>query len=177
MSSVDQRKQSLDILERCLALHGEEGTSKPQRLEELITTFEPVNEGTMECASGWYFCVPPAFRSALDIQLTTRMVEKHAFQVWTQGSTFHFAAGDTIYDNPAAYRAWDLRFFNFCLDIRRASPATPAINEKPRQPGSVIFDILVPNAQRTALEKQRETVLSQDAFVRLLIEGPPADWL
>lgn len=180
MPTDEPRKRSLNILERCLSLHGEEGTTRAERLDELLATFVLANNGTanpMECAEGWYFCVPPSFRSALDIQLTTRVIDGQQKELWTQGSTFHFAAGDAIYDSPAAYLAWDLRFFNFCLDIRRASPAEPTKAKKPRQPGTVIFDILVPTPQKTALEKRRETVLTQDAFVRLLIEGPPQGWI
>lgn len=97
---------------------------------------------------------------------------------WTQGSWFHFEEGDTLYDSPKAYLPWNLNNFRICLDIRRASPAEPpnGTDRIARYPGAIIFDVLIPNEQRTQLVKHRETTMSQDDFVRMLIIGPPEDW-
>ena len=97
---------------------------------------------------------------------------------WTQGSWFHFAEGDTLYDSVKAYLPWNLNNFGICLDIRRASPAQPpnGNDRVARYPGAIIFDVLTPNEERTQLVKRRETAMSQDDFVKLLIIGPPPEW-
>lgn len=41
----------------------------------------------------------------------------------------------------------------------------------PRDPGSVAFDVLVPNEHRTQLIKMATQSLTQDGFVPLLITG------
>jgi len=183
MAMKASQRKAIDVLDRCLELQGDDGTeaTRQQRLEELIAEFRKCGSEKvqpLEAADGWAFCVPSAFRSALDIKLTQRKVDGKPVMMWTQGSTFDFSAGDTIYDSPRAYEPWDLSTFSICLDIRRASPTQPpnGTDRKSRYPGTVIFDVLTPNDVRSKLEKRRETTLTQDEFVRMLILGPPPEW-
>lgn len=183
MTKRHDRSRSLAILESCLNLESEQEKEamRQNRLDELIADFTSTSESqsaTLEYASGWHFCVPTSFRSALDIKLTQRVVDRKATMQWTQGSWFHFQAGDTLYDSAKAYLPWDLANFRICLDVRQATSAIPPNGkDRPsRYPGSIIFDVLTPDAQRKKLVKRRETTMSQDAFVKLLIEGPPEDW-
>jgi hypothetical protein len=177
------RDYSISILERCLKLrcrHEEDPTKQP-RLDELITTFEAfqMSPGTLTHAAGWHFCVPDSFRNALDIRLTSRKIDGESKMIWTQGPWFHFEAGDTIYDSPRAYLPWDLKNFTLCLDVKRASPARPPDRENPSMDysGTVIFDVLTRNDTSAQLVKRFEHALTQDDFVKLLILGPPEDWL
>jgi len=170
-----QRHRSIDVLNRCLNLQAddEQDVTRQQRLDDLIAEFVLCDNPGIEHASSWHFCVPASFRAALDIKMTPRMVDRKQTMEWTQGSWFHFEEGDTIYDSPEAYKPWNVDNFRVCLDIRRASPARPAggPDRMKRYPGTVIFDILTANDERTKLVKRRESALSQDDFVRLLIDG------
>ena len=177
------RDYSISVLERCLKLKcwDEEDATKQDRLEELIATFEAfrISNGTLDHAAGWFFCVPTSFRNALDIRLTARKIGGESKMIWTQGPWFHFQAGDTIYDSPRAYLPWDVKNFTLCLDIKRASPARPpdGANSSMEYSGTVIFDVLTRNDPGAHLVKRSERALTQDDFVRLLILGPPEDWL
>ncbi len=172
MTSLVQQR-SISILDRCLNLQSaDEGDiSRQQRLDDLITEFAPIENTQMECALGWFFCVPASFRAALDVKQTIRVIGGKPTPTWTQGAWFHFKEGDTIYDSVKAYLPWNLNNFNICLDIRKGSPAQPASGNEPRRPGTVIFDVLKPDAERKRLINCRQTVLSQDDFVRFLILG------
>ena len=198
MDTDQKRKKSMSVFERALRLSDGDGDSKKRpRLTDLIAEFEAYETDPgkqIQIAKGWHFCVPSSFCPALDIQLTERIVKttpaametqstggktkKQSEMVWTQGSWFHFEAGDTLYDHGGAYRAWSLSNFDICLDIKKSTAAVPAnkTKETNRYPGTVIFDVLTPNCQRTELIRQRQTVMTQDEFVRMLILGPPEDW-
>ncbi len=183
-----EQRRSLDILTRCLNLRAgtddppddlpnQESISRQQRLDDPIGNFVCRQRPAMECADGWYFCVPSSFRSALDISLTARIVGGKVKMRWTQGSWFHFEEGDTIYESVKAYQAWHPKNVRVCLDIHKASPAKPVgANVATRIAGTVILDILTPNAKQTQLEKRKQIVVTQDEFVRLLILGPPNGW-
>jgi uncharacterized cupin superfamily protein len=177
-----EQKQSSDVLDRCINLRiGEDCNNKvsgrQQRIDELVATFGAQRRSAMECAVGWYFCVPGSFRAALDIGLTPRMIDGKSEMRWTQGSWFHFEEGDKIYDSVKAYKAWNPKNIQICLDIRKASPAKPASAKgDPRIAGTVILDVLMPNEMQTQLEKRKQVVVTQDEFVRILIVGPPDEW-
>ncbi len=172
MAAPSQRR-SIDILNRCLKLQAEDekDVTRQQRLDELIADFMPCGKTEIECAAGWHFCVPASFRGALDVALTPRKVDGMTTMKWTQGSWFHFEEGDTIYDSVKAYQPWNLNNVKVCLKICKASPAQPAIRKRPRQPGTVIFNVLIPDAERKQLVNRQQLVLSQDEFVKLLIDG------
>ena len=65
---------------------------------------------------GWFIYVPPCFNDALDIKKTERVGRENKL-VWTQGSSFFFKRGDTLYDTPEAYRIWSeaLKSINYCF--------------------------------------------------------------
>jgi hypothetical protein len=183
MTAAHDRQHALKILERCLQLVGNEEleSGRTQRLDELLADFKLQDKSArapVECASGWRFCVPSAFRAALDIKLTPRTENGSTVMKWTQGSRFHFEQGHTLYDSAKAYRPWDLRNFQVCLDVQRAAPAQPpnSGDRGARDAGTVIFDVLTPDEQGAQLVKRHEEAMSQDDFVRLLIVGPPAAW-
>ena len=130
-----------------------------------------------ETAEGWYMCVPPCFNDALDIKQTDRVVNKKKTLVWTQGSSFNFDIGDTIYNTPDAYKVWSeaLKTIGICVQIKAGSSAGPPEGGTGRFAGSVTFTILTPNKGRTTLVERAEHSMSQDDFVRFLISGPPEE--
>jgi hypothetical protein len=121
--------------------------------------------------------VPSCFNDALDIKQTDRVVNKKKTLVWTQGSSFHFNTGDTIYDTPDAYKVWSeaLKTIGVCVQIKTGSSAGPTEGGSGRFAGSVTFAILTPNKNRTKIVERGEHSMSQDDFVRFLISGPPEE--
>jgi hypothetical protein len=83
--------------------------------------------------------------------------------------------GDTLYDSPDAYRMpWGaaLKHFNLSCKVVSAVPDSPEGGGG----GSVVFRLLRPNKDRTALESDnKEHELSQGDFVEFLKTGkmPP----
>jgi len=147
-------------------------TNKQKRLTELLKNH------AVEHAEGWYMCVPPCFNGALDIKLTERSKDKKKGLEWTQGSSFSFNRGDTLYDTSAAYNVWSeaLKSIGLCVQVNAASNA--ADNSKENNgpsAGSVTFSMLIPNSDRTKLVHIGEHTLTQDDFVRFLIMGLTAD--
>ena len=57
-------------------------------------------------AAGWKMAVPGAFKDALDIKLTQRIVGGKKQMVWTQGRVFDFKEGDTIHDVHTPFAVW-----------------------------------------------------------------------
>lgn len=182
MNNEDERERSKLILDECLALTSKnEDASKETRLDNLIAQFseQKLSEtDSVECAAGWHFCVRPSFRAAIDVKWTPRKVGKKTVMKWTQGSWFHFKEGDTIYDSPLAYLPWDLNNFNLCIEVTTATPAQPpnSSGREERDPGSVFFEVSIPNATRDQLVRVAVKKMTQDDFVRMLILGPPNDW-
>ena len=173
--------KSIEVLERCLNLQGasDQEATRQLRLDELIADFTLSDDQSLPRKAfdqSWAFCVPTCFRAALDIKQTTRNIDGKSEIVWTQGPWFDFSEGDTFYDSVKAYKPWNLSNVRICLAVRKATPTQPAGNGKARSPGTVIFDILTPNRDRTELKIRRQKASTQDDFVRLLIVGPPADW-
>ena len=78
--------------------------------------------------------IPDAFRGALDIQQTIR-VSAGKQLVWTQGSTFTFKVGDTLYDTPDAYQEWAtaLKKIRLCVAVKSASDARPVSKDNPKR--------------------------------------------
>jgi hypothetical protein len=137
----------------------------------------------------WFIYVPPCFNDCLDISETDRIVktgrkiidkktgkEKEETKVekkWTQGSRFSFHRGCTLYDTPKAYQKWDeaIREIKYCISVENAMDARPAMNFDDRFPGLVDFSVFKPSTQKEKLEKIGDFSLTQDDFVRFLIEG------
>jgi len=130
---------------------------------------------TRDYSEGWYFSVPKALQSILDIKLTERTKDKITKIVWTQGSEFSFSEGHCLYDSHLNYEQWskDLNQFKVLLQVRNGSPAIPGND---RDSGKVRFEVWKPNENNSGFEKLGEKKLTQDEFVKLLIEGPIIKW-
>ena len=113
----------------------------------------------------------------MDIKQTDRIENKKKSRVWTQGSSFSFKAGDTLYDTVEAYQVWPkaLKTITICVQVKMASSAGPSEGGTGRCSGSVTFTILTPNGDRSKIFERDEHTMSQDEFVRFLIAGPPDD--
>jgi len=123
-------------------------------------------------AKDWFFCVPQYFNDALDIALFSIEGEHR----WSQGSTFSFSAGDSIYDIPfEAGRPWseDLKTLNICLEIEKASPVDVLGegDDAYRFPGSVECTVFTPDENRQSIVARGQVTMTQDEFVRMLITG------
>jgi hypothetical protein len=141
--------------------------SRENRLTELLRSPYDEDENT-----GWFMHVPICFNNALDIQSTTRVGT--ARPVWTQGGNFDFHVGDSIYDTRLAYAMpWGQALHNirYCFSVTQATPAQAATKSSLRNAGSVTFDVLAPNDERTALRYLHTLTMTQDRFVQILIEG------
>lgn len=156
--------EAISVLDRVIR----EKPTRENRLTDLL------KDPSAETAEGWYMCVPSCFNDALDIKQTDRVVNKKKCLVWTQGSSFNFNTGDTIYDTPDAYNVWSeaLKTIGVCVQIKTGSSAGPTEGGASRFAGSVTFAILTPNKDRTRIVERAEHSMSQDDFVRFLIEGP-----
>lgn len=143
---------------------------KPSRENRLTNLLK---EPSTQMEDGWYMCVPPCFNDALDIKQTDRIVDKKKTLVWTQGSSFNFKEGDSIYDTPNAYNVWSeaLKFIGLCIKVRAGLSAGSSEGNASRSAGLVAFTVLTPNQDRTGLVEREEHSMSQDEFVRLLICG------
>jgi hypothetical protein len=136
---------------------------------------ELLHDPEAEQSEGWFMHVPRCFNRALDIRRTPRVPEPNCdpVMVWTQGREFTFEKGDTIYDTPNAYLTWSkaLQHIRLCLLVTSATGATSPPAPELRSAGSVAFEVLIPNNDKTRLVLSACHVLTQDAFIRLLISG------
>ncbi len=139
----------------------------------------------------WFIYVPSCFNDCLDIAKTDRRVktgrkvkdkktgkmrdETEIRKVWTQGSRFAFHRGCTLYDTPKAYHKWGdtINEIKYCVSIHSGKDAKPAMDKDERNPGKVEFSIFSPCFQTMSLKETREFTLTQDEFVRFLINGNP----
>ena len=161
------KKDTLRLLERLI----KEKSTRENRLSELLKDPESDHE------ESWAMCLPTTFNDALDIKRTERIEKGTKITCWTQGSSFSFNNGDTIYDTPDAYQVFGeaIKHINLCVQIQQATSAKPREGSQGRSSGSVAFTILTPNKERTHLVTRCRHTLSQDDFVRFLIAGPDGD--
>ena len=124
-------------------------------------------------SENWFMHVPAPFDSALDIKFEA----SGANEGWTQAGCFSFKKSDTLYDTPLAYKEWGeaLKVIKFCFVVTSAL-ASGVGDENKRYPGSVTFQVYLPNANRSKLENAFDHTMSQDDFVKMLIEGPVGDF-
>lgn len=157
---------SADLLDRLLLPR----TARDVRLTELLKPPEDWSP------TEWFMAIPPFFNEALDIQQTQRIKDKMSMLVWTQGTTFHFKAGDMLYDTKAAYSPWEeaLPHIGLCIQVTEGIAAGSSLPDGSRGSGSIDFAAFKPNHKRDALEKVCEHSMTQDDFVRFLICGPDA---
>ena len=159
------KADALGILDRLT----HERESKEDRLTDLLRPNDAEN------TPDWFFCVPACFNLALDIKQTPRVLvpKTPPVPVWTQGREFAFKPGDVFYDKPMAQHDWPsiLRHVAMCVQITAAQDATSPTPPEERSPGSVTFDILMPDKDHARLVKFTQHVLTQDDFVRFLVAG------
>lgn len=129
-------------------------------------------------AEGWFMCVGKCFDAPLDIRLVERIVDGKKSRIWTQGSTFSFHEGDTLYDTRDAYQEWAkaMKSISLCVQVTQAIPAGIDAGGSKRYPGSVTIEIFKPNEGRTKLVSYGHYTMSQDSFVHFLISGPSGDF-
>src|ERR1019366_4498825 len=120
------KQNSLQILDKLVK-------PEKQRQRRLSDLLRPPDIAAVD----WFMFVPTCFNAALDIQQTTRIIEKRETLQWTQGSTFSFSVGDIIYDTPKAYEKWSdaLKHVRYCFHITDATPVAPANGSAQRKPG------------------------------------------
>jgi len=135
--------------------------------------------------------VPEAFKDALDIKLTPRVIEKSSGHVnhvnrdiWTQGRFFAFSDGDILYDTPAAYdKVWKdaLQVISLALQVCKSRPASLDENRigddlaphsiRRFEPGYLKLRVLVPNKEETRLFQSDVIECTQFQFVEFLQNG------
>jgi hypothetical protein len=121
----------------------------------------------------WFMHVPAAFNEALDIKFESSGPNEG----WTQSGRFAFKQADTLYDTSSAYQRWSeaLKMLNLAIVVKNASAA--GVGEaNSRYPGSVSFTVMLPDSGRTMLAEAFDWRLTQDEFVRFLINGPSGEF-
>ena len=166
MADRGPRATSLETLSQLL-----DAFSRP-RATRLLTLLADFADGH---AAGWAFCVPRSFSRALDISKTVRRSNGRSTEIWTQGARFTFSPGDTFYDSADAYDSWEraVRGIRLCIEVVAVTDVAPATKERPRSPGKVVFRALTPDCERQDLADRGQHEMTQDEFVRFLIEGSP----
>lgn len=108
-------------------------------------------------AKGWIFTVRPAFRAALDIRLTPRMVKtengKRKRWLWTQGRAYYFKHGDLLH-GPG-------------VSLQVVVSAKADANSH----GYVDFDVFHPTMGRRRYERNHSWTCTQHEFAELLRTG------
>lgn len=157
-------KQSLELLGQII----KEKSTREQRSTSLLK--QPSDQHD----NGWHMFLPSCFNEALDIKLTERVQKKKTVTIWTQGSSFSFKAGDTIYDTHYAREVWteSLKRFNLCVHVDAAAAAFTPKGSAGRSIGTVAFSVFTPNEERNKLVLRSVHTMSQDDFVKFLIAGP-----
>jgi len=163
------KEESLNLLQKLIT---QKSSGKDKRSDE---EFLKKPERVLIDNDEWFIYVPPCFNDCLDIAKTERVMKskKKTQKVWTQGSRFAFHRGCILYDTPKAYHRWDVAIseIKYCISIQNAKNVK--LEEGEREPGIVEFSIFSPQYMKMSLEKIDEYTLTQDEFVRFLIEGDP----
>lgn len=122
-------------------------------------------------AVGWKMAVSPAFKAALDIRFTQRIVRREPVMTWTQGPLFAFQAGDVLYDSRITGRDWTqtLPEFRIGVQVVHASPVRYLRGRL--DPGAVKFRVMRPDAERATILECETIECSQHSFVEFLRTG------
>lgn len=184
---IRERERSLQVLNTILS----RADVRQRRSALPLAKFEGREVHGCRFALDWYFAVAEWSRDSLDIAKTPRIItrritvdgkevlDKRQELIWTQGSNFDFQAGAVFYNTPDAYRptwAESVRHVGIAVQILEAASVKPATSAHPREPGTAFVQVLTPSGERTSLEVRGKATLTQDELVRILIQGPPADW-
>ena len=162
-------QKSIDILETLLR---QDKGKKFKRHTELLADF---SDGY---AKDWYFCVPKFFYEALDIKFTERKEKNKTLKLWTQGSTFKFSNGDTIWNHAYPYCenfVSEIIRLKIGVQVQSSVPCLPKTKDRSRNSGKVNFTIITESYDlnsKIIWKIAGNYTLSQDEFVELLIKGP-----
>jgi hypothetical protein len=143
-------------------------------------------------AKGWHFAVGEYFKDPLDIKFTERKIpvllngEKQyeikivngkerkklitkSIWCWTQGRSYAFQTGYTIYDSASGYLPWPEAFHHFkkMIKIIEAVPCSVSGDIA----GHVIFDLSTPASCRSKLDVIGQYKFTQHEFVEYLKTG------
>jgi len=121
----------------------------------------------------WFMCVPPAFNEALDLKQNCGAPNPG----WTGSGAFAFKSGDRLYNCPEAYSSWGeaLRVMKLGLFVQSASSAGMG-EDGSRYGGAVQFTILTPDDANSRLVERFDYSMTQDEFIRMIIEGPTGNF-
>lgn len=179
---MKSRNESLEFLQELIAQK-----SRRHRSKKCLKKPERIDKDKDE----WFIYVPSCFNDCLDIAKTERVEttgklifdektqkmkpEKKTKKVWTQGSLFAFHRGCTLYDTPKAYGRWGdaVKEIKYCISIHDGESVKLATKKEERKPGNVKFAVLKPSSRASSLEEIGTFELTQDRFVRFLIDGHP----
>ncbi|MFH1820854.1 MAG: hypothetical protein ABH852_00205 [Methanobacteriota archaeon] len=100
-------------------------------------------------AAGWKMAVGEAFKDAIDIKLTQKMVGGKKQMVWTQGRIFNFKQGDTIHDVHTPFSVWREAMEHLALMVQviEASPSVYVSQETIIIEGSINARLQKPEGQ------------------------------
>ncbi|MCK5173094.1 MAG: hypothetical protein KAR47_06860 [Planctomycetes bacterium] len=185
---MKSKEDSLKLVKKLITQKLSAKTGRYPLKEKRLTKALKEPERSITDHDDWFMYVPSFFNDCLDIAKTDRVErtgrktldektgkmkeEKETKKVWTQGSRFAFHRGCTLYDTPKAYHKWEdaINEIKYCVSILSATSAQPAMGDQERIPGIVEFSILSP-IQSQGLKKIKDFTLTQDEFIRFLIEG------
>ena len=134
-----------------------------------IRSREILRAANTENDHGWAFYVPKWFNEALDIKLIDQLWNTVSRLVWSQGNSFSFKQGDILYETKYDYEIGNARLQVISgesaegvdrIDVDEENIEENSIKE--RFAGFVKY--------RDFADKSEKT-MSQDVFVRMLIEG------
>ena len=157
-------QKSIYILEKLIK---KSTTKRLKRSTELLADF------SNGYAEGWHFCVPIFFYDALDIQFTFQ----NKMKLWTQGSSFNFCTGDTIWNHAYPYCENFVSDFTkpkIGVQVQSSTPCLPQTNNRLRNSGTVNFTIFTKrngHDLKFIWKILGHYSLSQDGFIEFLIKG------
>ena len=154
---------------------------EPAPLQLQLNRFSSLLRPSSGECEGWVFSIPTCFNPALDIYFIEKQEVKdkkvvRRWMEWSQGTTFSFEPNDVFYDAKIdGVSLWSdcMKMINHCVQVKFASPVRieGEGDDSRRHPGSVVFDLLVPDKGRSRMVVEREVTTSQDGLIRYLISG------
>lgn len=157
------------------------------RSTTLIANFPPHNTNTYTFAKGWFFSLSSAFRDALDIKYTPRK-NSQAGYTWTQGESYSFKEGDTIYDSEEAYYTRDkgnpeeftwakaVEKLSLCIQVISSTAAVPSSYDEDsgeiiNNDGQIKFQIFEYSNGQVKPIRSNVFHCTQPEFIKLLKHG------
>ena len=156
VESDRSKSESLRVLGRAVAL-----VDSDERMDDLLAD---LRDGF---ADGWEMAVGTCFRDALDIKHTDKMTGGRKVRGWTQGGTFAFAQGDTLYDTPQAYQRWDvaLQSIGKAYQVLGGAPSRPEAQRTVYRRNASFTGSFKGDQPRANVPRRKE-----------VFEATPADW-